>query len=64
MKKNNRQRPKMMRGPYCGGTVELRSAEGIYKEDVHKTMLLSIYYHSCIWEQSRKSSVILPHIHY
>ncbi len=40
MKKNKRQKQKMMRCPYCGGNVELRSAEGIYKEDVHKTMLL------------------------
>ena len=39
MKKNKRQKQKEMRCPYCGGKVDFRSAEGIYKQDTYKTML-------------------------
>ncbi|MDG6146488.1 DUF3268 family zinc-finger domain-containing protein, partial [Lactococcus formosensis] len=41
--KSKKNKPKynysMMRCPYCGSTVELRSADGIYKENKNHTML-------------------------
>ena len=39
MKKNKRKKDKQMRCPYCGASVELRSAEGIYKNNNRDTML-------------------------
>ena len=39
MKKKKRAKHYKLRCPYCGGNVEFRSAEGIYKVNTNKTML-------------------------